>query len=976
MSNVYRPPRGRDSFLDFTTNFFPILDNLSYKYKNIAVSGDTNADALKFNSDSVYTEYFDNLIAHGLFPLITFPTHFGPKNGSIIDHIYVKTDSNLSQTYSGISLHSFSNHLPVFTCLPIKNEIKKFPKFASVTKNDNQSYQNLKNELQAICWDDLIEIDIASDPCKNYNCFINKISEIKNKHLPTKRVKFNRYQHKLNSWITEDLLASIKRKDFLYKQYKSISSNNPNFEIFRNLFKQYEKRLKNRISFAKKNYYKQQFDKFKGDIKNTWAVIKEVLHKNKCKKNMPTKFQANGKIIEGDLKIASEFNKFFTDIGPKLASELKPKNSNITVESYLTADTRYSFKFDYVTSLEIQRIINKLLNKSSSGFDHLSSSFIKKIGPFICYPLSKLINQSLFTGVFPEKLKIAKVIPLHKKDDDNTFDNYRPISLLPVFSKIYEKIVFKQLYNYMNSNNLLFESQHGFRQKFSTETAILELTDHLKTQIDNKHIPLCLFLDLSKAFDTIDFDIILIKLKRLGIKNIALKWFESYLKNRQQFVSFNGTDSEYTFIKTGVPQGSVLGPLLFLIYMNDLNNVSPYFKLICFADDSNFIMSICFSERNCSFCQDQNKFDENLINVELNKIYDWLCINKLSIQVKKTKYIFFKNAQKSLEDLTLPILKINGKILEKVSEFRYLGIILDENLSFCTHISNIGNKISKTIGILCRLKNTVPKFILKTIYNSLINPHLNYCILGWGLNNNIDRLIILQKRAVRIITHSHILAHTGNLFKELKILKIEDIIKLQQLIFYHKFLHYNLPPTLSNLFIKQPENLRSCHSSYFLKPPIKANTEMAKKCIRHSLPTFINSFNNNIDENDPFNKAFIEEINHISIFVLKKKFKSITFEKYAIDCIDQNCYPCFSRFFSPFGFAGTLKYLHIFYHMMNFKYHKPYLSTGILEFLNIQNYIQNYRMQFKYYHPYLSTGILKFLNIQNYLNNFQNNDTI
>ena len=178
-------------------------------------------------------------------------------------------------------------------------------------------------------------------------------------------------------------------------------------------------------------------------------------------------------------------------------------------------------------------------------------------------------------------------------------NNYRPISLLPTFSKIFEKVVQTQLYDYLNENNLLFESQHGFRKNYSTESAVIELTDYLKTQIDNQHIPICLFLDLSNAFDTINFDIMLLKLRKLGINNIALNWFESYLTHRKQFVSFNGTDSSLLESLTGVPQGSVLGPLLFLIYINDLNSVSKIFKVICFADDSTLAISLCFSTNSC-----------------------------------------------------------------------------------------------------------------------------------------------------------------------------------------------------------------------------------------------------------------------------------------------------------------------------------------------------------------------------------------
>ena len=207
------------------------------------------------------------------------------------------------------------------------------------------------------------------------------------------------------------------------------------------------------------------------------------------------------------------------------------------MQSFLRNNSGRNFSFSLSNQNEILDIINSLADKPSCGVDNLNSKFIKTIKNQILYPLETIINQSLSTGIFPSKLKIAKIIPLYKKNEDNDMNNYRPISLLPIISKIFEKIVQKQLYKYLNDNNLLFDSQHGFRTNYSTETAVIELTDYLNTQIDKHHIPLCIFLDLSKAFDTINFDILLLKLKNMGLSNMAINWFESYLKNRKQFVS-------------------------------------------------------------------------------------------------------------------------------------------------------------------------------------------------------------------------------------------------------------------------------------------------------------------------------------------------------------------------------------------------------------------------------------------------------
>ena len=381
----------------------------------------------------------------------------------------------------------------------------------------------------------------------------------------------------------------------------------------------------------------------------------------------------DGKIITNSDEIADAFNEYFVNIGRKLSYQIIPVHQH---SHYLDNETNNRMKLEVVNEDNINEAINRLKNKSSYGHDEISNKIIKSAKNSLIQPLMLIINQMLMTGEFPSDLKISRVKPLFKSGDASLFSNYRPISLLPSFSKIFQYIIFKQLYTYMNDNKLFSIEQYGFRTGHSTELAALHLVNDLIKQMDTGKVPTN--IDLSKAFDTLDHSILLDKLNygvvAVGVVNNLL---HSYISNRYQYVDFNSSISSTKVVDTGVPQGSILGPLLFLIYINDLPRVSPLFNMVMYADDTTL------------YCNLSNNTNENDLNSELHKISEWLASNKLSLNVQKTKFMVFHSMQRKVK---YPVLTINNTIIERVKQFNFLSIILHYTLKWQKHIDYISKK--------------------------------------------------------------------------------------------------------------------------------------------------------------------------------------------------------------------------------------------------------------------------------------------
>ena len=429
------------------------------------------------------------------------------------------------------------------------------------------------------------------------------------------------------------------------------------------------------------------------------------------------------------------------------------------------------------------------MKNSKQDINTVSINILKEYSEIFSHLIADLINKCFEMGVFPNTFKKAIVLPLHKKESPDIMTNYRPISILPKLSKIIEKCLKSRLIHYFTRNNLFNRVQFGFLSGASTQDALLHVTEKIYSNLNEKLSTLAVYIDFSKCFDTLNRAILLKKLSMYGIRGIPLELFKSYLDDRYQAVKVNDVISDYKSINFGVPQGSVLGPILYLIYVNELPNISTIFSSCLFADDT----TLFFGNNN-------NKYDLfNQCDYGLNLFYSWCCANRLSINISKTNMMLFSNilSPHDLADVYMNHIKI-----DYAPSTRFLGVIIDDKLKFNLHIKEITKKISKNIGVLYRLKPYLPSNTLLSVYRSIIECYINYCniLFGNASDTHLSPLIIAQKKAVRIVANQPPLAHSNPIFSNLNLLKVSDFYKYNLGIYMWKNEHIFAPNFRVNLY--------------------------------------------------------------------------------------------------------------------------------------------------------------------------------
>jgi len=723
LHGIYRPPdRNIESFVD---DMAGICDNIK-RDDHVFFVGDLNIDII--SPTSAGEDFMSLCYSSSFLPLINIPTHVTDRTSSCLDHIWY---NKLHDVHSGAFDTDITDHYMIFATVQLQTDVNGF--FTKLFRDHGATSLNtLRVEFSRFANEFSMFLEAGSGEIgidELMRTFAIDLYKIYDKCCPirSKRISNNR---QLKPWISNDLMSCIRRKHLLYRSFKRGVVDLEYYNAFRN-------QVTSLIRRAKVRYYSHKFQSKLNDASATWKTINSLMSR-KVRSSKSIEVLSGDRLLSEPGAVASCLNEYFIGVGNDLDRNIPLCNTSPM--SYMGERVTNSFFINPVVPNDVFRIVTNLKSKSCPLYG-LPTYILKLNVDLLSTCIAKLFNISVGAGKFPESLKESRVIPLFKSGNDNLVKNYRPISLLSDFSKIFEKLMYSQLIGFINNNDILCCNQFGFRKNCNTSDAIVEFLDSIYQTLDSRYVSVAVFLDFSKAFDTVRHDVLLSKLDHMGVRGHALDWFRSFVSGRRQYVTVNNVNSSSSPINIGVPQGSVLGPLLFLLYINDMHNSSNRLKFIHFADDTTVFHS-------------GQQLHEIIteINVELLKIRDWLNSNRLSLNVGKTSFMLF--CDRKVQEV--PIVRVADIGVKQVSEAKFLGVLIDDKLNFQRHVSNITGIVSRSIGVMNRISIFVPPRVMKSIYYSLVFSKINYGVIAWGRSRlgNISIMEKILKRARRCVSRS------------------------------------------------------------------------------------------------------------------------------------------------------------------------------------------------------------------------------
>lgn len=766
---IYRPHGYKDSS-NFVHSIDSLLKTLS-TYKNILLCGDINIDILPNTSDKRSYDYLNVLASHGILPGHSFPTH----NKTCLDHAMVKS----SQEAICLVLEtSITDH----DCVAVG--LHHGTRLEYTNKQINRiDYQHLDFEMKGLNLQPVLD-------CSDANTATDLLVDLLTSAIKkcTKPIATSKRKRISKPWITIGLLRCMRNRDNLHKKVKK----DPDNEVLKTTYRRYKNFCNNLLKKVKRNYEKEEIKAAGSNSKKLWDSIKKITGSLNKKDRSPELISSHN-----PKESINKVNDFFANIGKKLAG--------ITSQTQLTnkvehdEDTSTSPAFSLIlfptNEDEVLSLIDDLKENCAVGIDGIPGKVVKRYKHLLTIPLTHICNLAISTGVFPRAFKTALIKPIHKSGDGDCVNNYRPISVLPSISKILEKIINKRLKHFLESNNLLSAQQFGFRQGKSTSDAVLELTNAIANDLDNKRKCLTIFLDLAKAFDTVSVPKLMSKMERIGIRGLPLKLLGDYLGDRKQRVKIDNWCSQETPVNFGVPQGSVLSPTLFLIYINELTNLRiPGCKIFSFADDTALYFSgqdwmEVFALAQSGFC----------------KVNNWLLRNTLTLNVTKTKYIPFALKANYLPPPALNIIahtcetgsvscsrSCSCPTIQATDNIKYLGVTLDHSLSFKQHTECLVPRLRKLIFIFRKLRHVAHRQVIRMVFHALCQSIVQYCIVCWGgaAKTHLIEVERAQRAILKVAAGLPFRYPTVDLYKEWDVLTVRQSFILQTVLKIHSTLTY------------------------------------------------------------------------------------------------------------------------------------------------------------------------------------------
>ena len=723
--------------------------------------------------------------------LVQEATRVTPTSSTLIDLIF--TNMPDKHTATGVVNLSISDHYLTYTSVSFK--CPKAP--PSIIRCRNLNSLNVDRFRYDILCSDINKVCNIENASRAWDEWKRIFLLICNKHAPLRDI---RVKSRCNPWISKEIILLINQREHLHR--KQLKTRDPE-DI--SAYRKIRNFITYKIRITKKEYYNRNISENKSNSSKLWGTLKHLLNSKKDSSPIPQ-----------DLS-AENFNNFFTTIGKNLSKTVKSYNQG---SFNCTTETPFKFKFDLVESSLIYRYLKMLSCKTTLDPLNMCDFFLKISANLIANSLTHIYNLTLSTSDIPADFKVARVTPVYKrKGSKSDINNYRPISVIPTLAKILEFIVKSQLENYCSTFSILSPFQHAYQKHKSTVTALHQITDDILKEMDKGFVTACVFLDLTKGFDILPHDLLLKKMKNLGIQSTELNWFQNYLSDRKQFVKCNNQISNVSSINIGVPQGTILGPSLFLLYVNDLtSHINNNCKAVLYADDTSL------------YCHGHTAADAtSRLQNALNSVMTWFDENKLIISSNKSKYMLFGHPSR-IPINCFPIMA-NNSAVEHCNEFKLLGMVLDSSLSWSKHIQHLSKQISAKLGVLMRLSRILDSETLHILFLSLVQPHLDYGITLFGhkMSYNNNWLQRLQNRAARIVTKNYDYENNSgiNIVNDLQWMTVAKRFNYFTGILMFKALHSLLPQSMCGQFLQLREfhkyNTRNALSDCITLPKPRTN---------------------------------------------------------------------------------------------------------------------------------------------------------